>query len=249
MSFAATTPLIETITKDGKHCAICGFGSLLSKRSAESTCANVRDFKLVLVKDFRRVFAHTSPVFFETKIANGLTREIASLSVERAKGYSFIGTRFEIPIEEYASFAAREREFDLCAVETIDLETGDNTFDGVLSTCCVQGADEKYVNQFCLKKKRSSSDDSSNRECECVKCKLEKYGEGRIWTDEHILPTRTYARHCVLAAKSLGDHVYDDFVNNTYLADRTTTLRVHLERNPSIMEELPPESLKVRYGG
>ena len=82
-----------------------------------------------------------------------------------------------------------------------------------------------------------------------MKCKLKTFGEPMIWTDELILPTRTYCRHCVLAARGLGKVIEDDFLDNTFLADRKTRLREHLEKDPSILEELPPESLAVRYGG
>lgn len=54
----------------------------------------------------------------------------------------------------------------------------------------------------------------------------------------------------VLAAKSLGDEVYNNFLDHTYLADRRTTIRQYFEKvGTNIMEEEPPESLKTRYGG
>jgi hypothetical protein len=65
---------------------------------------------------------------------------------------------------------------------------------------------------------------------------------------DDVLPCRVYTRHCVLAAQSLGPSVHENFLDATVLADRSTTLRVHLERNPGILEELPPPSLHERYG-
>lgn len=54
----------------------------------------------------------------------------------------------------------------------------------------------------------------------------------------------------VLAAKSLGDEAYSNFLDHTFLADRKTTIQQYLEKmGTSIMEEEPPESLKTRYGG
>ena len=53
-----------------------------------------------------------------------------------------------------------------------------------------------------------------------------------------------------LAAKSLGDEAYSNFLDHTFLADRGTTIRQYFERvGTCIMEEEPPESLKTRYGG
>ena len=54
----------------------------------------------------------------------------------------------------------------------------------------------------------------------------------------------------VLAAKNLGDAAYSNFLDHTYLADRQTTIRQYLATTGAgIMEEEPPESLKIRYGG
>lgn len=48
------------------------------------------------LRGFRRVFAHTAPVFFERGIANAETGEISSLSVEPCEGEILVVTVFEI---------------------------------------------------------------------------------------------------------------------------------------------------------
>lgn len=54
----------------------------------------------------------------------------------------------------------------------------------------------------------------------------------------------------MLAAKNLGDAVYNNFMDYTFLGDRKTTIREYLKTAGSgIMEEEPPELLKNRYGG
>lgn len=54
----------------------------------------------------------------------------------------------------------------------------------------------------------------------------------------------------VLAAKSLGDAAYNNFLDHTFLGDRKTTIREYfLTTGSGIMEEEPPEPLKTRYGG
>ncbi|RYR12976.1 hypothetical protein Ahy_B04g070219 isoform E [Arachis hypogaea] len=91
-----------------------------------------------------------------------------------------------------------------------------------------------------------------------IRCKgskevyFQQYGRwniDKIWRDD-VFPCRVYLRHCVLAAKNLGDTAYDNFLDHTYLADRKTTIREYLATTGSgIMEEEPPEPLKYRYGG
>lgn len=66
---------------------------------------------------------------------------------------------------------------------------------------------------------------------------------------DDVLPCRVYLRHCVLAAKKLSPDAYDNFLDNTFLSDRKTTIRCHLAANPEIMEELPPPELAGRYSG
>ena len=67
--------------------------------------------------------------------------------------------------------------------------------------------------------------------------------------DEGLLPCRVYLRHCLLAAKGLGEQEYAAFVEGPFLSDRKTTIREPRERFPEIMPELPPPALAVRYGG
>ena len=53
--------------------------------------------------------------------------------------------------------------------------------------------------------------------------KYERYGLASIWDDSRsagILPCRVYLRHCVLAAEKAGQHVCDDLLDSTLLADR-----------------------------
>jgi len=48
------------------------------------------------VDGFRRVFAHTAPIFFERGVARPETGEISSLSCEEAPGHSIVVSVFEI---------------------------------------------------------------------------------------------------------------------------------------------------------
>ena len=71
---------------------------------------------------------------------------------------------------------------------------------------------------------------------------------------DDVLPCRVYLRHCVLAAKKLSDQssseaAYNSFLDDTYLADRVTTVKTYLAQHPDIMYELPPPELAARYSG
>ncbi|KAI3859606.1 hypothetical protein MKX03_007625, partial [Papaver bracteatum] len=70
---------------DNGYLSICGFGSLLSERSSRSTFPDLINFRIAELIGFRRVFAHTSSMFFERRIANPQTQKF-SRSVNSCDG-------------------------------------------------------------------------------------------------------------------------------------------------------------------
>ncbi|XP_010449862.1 PREDICTED: uncharacterized protein LOC104732032 [Camelina sativa] len=224
----------EKLLSSDNRISITGFGSLLSERSARSTFPDLENFRIAKLQGFRRVFAHSAPIFFERGIANPVTKEISSLSVEPCEGESLVVTVFEIKTSEIPAFIRRELEFRFLAVVPETLEGKPYTNSAVL---CGRYSDEEFLQ---------------------IRCKGDKeiyfqhYGRfniEKIWRDD-ILPCRLYLRHCVLAAKNLGDEAYNNFLDHTFLGDRKTTIREYLSTTGSgIMEEEPPEALRSRYGG
>ena len=53
----------------------------------------------------------------------------------------------------------------------------------------------------------------------------------------------------MLAARRLGQEAEASFLDDTFLADRATSVRAYLKANPDIMTELPPPSVARRYSG
>ena len=68
------------------------------------------------------------------------------------------------------------------------------------------------------------------------------------WKDE-IYPCRVYLRHCLLSIQKQGQFALDDFMNNTFLYDRKTSIKQYMDKNPDIYDEIVPSSLKNRYNG
>ncbi|KAJ1692080.1 hypothetical protein LUZ63_008778 [Rhynchospora breviuscula] len=224
----------ERIADDDGYISICGFGSLLSICSARSTFPHLINFRLAQLPRFRRVFAHVAPIFFERGIANPHTGEISSLSVEPCQEEFLIVTVFEINIHDVPSFIKREEEFRFLAVFPEGL---DGTPFPNRAVLCARYSDEEYFQVRCQGSK------------EIYHERYGRYNIQKIWRDD-ILPCRIYLRHCILAAKNLGEPAYSNFLDHTYISDRKTTIRQYLATDGAgIMEEEPPESLKTRYGG
>lgn len=224
----------DAIVSAGGHLSVCGFGSLLSEKSARSTFPDLINFRVAALRGFRRVFAHVAPIFFERGIAIEETGEVSSLSVEPCEGEYLIVTVFEISRSEVPAFIERENEFRFLAVVPEDLNGTPFTSPAVL---CARYSDEEYFRVRCKGSR------------EIFFQRYGKYNIHKIWQDD-ILPCRLYLRHCVLAAKHLGEAAYDNFLDHTFIGDRRTTIRDYLASAGSgIMEEEPPESVKSRYGG
>ncbi|KQK06716.1 uncharacterized protein LOC100832854 [Brachypodium distachyon] len=223
-----------TIASADGRISVIGFGSLLSERSARSTFPELEGFRVAALRGFRRVFAHAAPIFFDRGIAIEATKEFSSLSVEQCEGEMIVVTVFEIKEEEVPAFIERENEFRFLVVvpEGLDQVPFPNP-----AVVCARYSDEEYFQVRCKGSK------------EIYNQHYGRYNIDKIWRDD-ILPCRLYLRHCVLAAKNLGEAAYSSFLDHTYLGDRKTTIREYLATTGAgIMEEEPPESLKSRYGG
>jgi hypothetical protein len=209
--------------------------------------------------------------------AAAATAPVEDRASEAAHGPSgLLATYFEIPLTEFPALAAREAEFELTpVVATADDASGAPM--GGAAILCTRSSDAAYIARYCIagggggEGKGGEVEGRAAASCACVACTLRGFSEDRIWfpqsssTDDDglatgkeggedgggvsILPCRVYLRHCVLAARSLGPAAEASFLDHTFLSDRATTLRRHLEGNPTIMEEEPPPSLVDRYSG
>ncbi|MCH89894.1 hypothetical protein A2U01_0010798, partial [Trifolium medium] len=82
------------------YISICGYGSLLSEKSARSTFPHLINFRTAKLTGFRRLFSVVGAFFFTHAIANPKTQEIAGLSVEPCQGETIIITVFDIKKSE-----------------------------------------------------------------------------------------------------------------------------------------------------
>ncbi|CAK4246486.1 unnamed protein product [Aphanomyces euteiches] len=226
---------------------IIGYGSLLSDVSARSTFgAALSNFRLARVNNFRRVFALPGSIFFRHGIANMATKEIGGLMVEPSAGSSFIVSVFDIPEEQLDSFYKRE---SLYKIASVPYEENDGTIDSALM--CLASNDEELI----ANKGQAFFDDN-----------YRAFGLHTVWgwdPDSGILPCRVYLRHCILAVQKLGkvqltykdtftsikQEVEEDFMINSYLGDRQTTIKDYVAKHPDIMNAVPPATLVGRYSG
>lgn len=249
MSASSKSDINTKQSHNTNQVTILGFGSLLSESSSRVTFPNLRNFRLGRVNNYRRVFAHPASIFFERKIANLETMEMSSLSAEPCEGAGFVCSIFEVSTEGLMevngselspsdAFREREEEFNIQLVPFKELHEDGSLKDGEgMGILCVRSTDNAYLTMW--------GADRFNE-------KYKSYGLNTIWNytrDSGLRPCGVYLRHCVLAAKRMGNTCYSSFLDETFLVDRKATIRSYLKSNPNIMDTLPPIELATRYGG
>lgn len=174
---------------------------------------------------------------------------MSSLSVEPCAGAGFVCSVFEVrndglmetradsdEIFPSDAFRLREEEFDFAMVPYENLEKN-TVSDAPVGVLCTRSSDEAYIAMWGK---------------ETFERKYKSIGLETIWgydEDSGLRPCAIYMRHCVLAARNMGDICYNSFLDETYLVDRKTSVRAYLERYPNIMTMVPPPELSERYGG
>lgn len=249
---------------------ILGLGSLLSERSSKTTFPDLQNFRLGRVSQkYRRIFDHPTSLFFQRGLANLETKEFSSLTGEEfvpdpdaTYPGGFVCSIFEVPrdqvyVDEKAAdgtivtkptgdFLEREEEYNIIEVPYVDFsdDGDDDTAEGEegayekRGVLCTRFSDDGFVERWGQARFDKNYGD---------------YGLPTIWgwgPDSGLRPCRVYLRHCYLAARSMGRESFDSFLDETFLIDRTTTIRDYIDRNPGLIEtSLPPPEHRQRYGG
>lgn len=277
------TDAIDRYFRFSEEATVVGFGSLLSEPSARSTFPNLRDFRVVRVRGYRRVFAHTPSVFVERGLVNPGSLFQSSLSAEpvyirdedgslkQDLSVGFLAVCFSIPLNDVThslgfqgmggrqwcgeALLKREEEFNFDIVpchkitkKSVDTTTPsgaqknascgyivDPDAQSIPGLMCVAASDKDYIERWGEEPFRS---------------KLDKTGHSTIWgwsRESGLKPCSVYFTHCYLAAQSLGTHVFDSFLDETYLVDRKTTVRMYISRHPDVLFNQPPPIHESRY--
>ena len=174
--------------------------------------------------------------------------EISSLSVEYVSEDhpGFVASIFEVPNDEILlhdgkvvpsrAFLEREEEFDIVQVSYQELgdNKNKNKNEGII---CTRSTDEIYIDRWGM---------------DHFEKQFKQYGIDTIWNWSHdsgMRPCAVYLRHCYLAAQGMGTECFNSFLDDTFLIDRTTTIREYLSQHGEVLETTPPPELRERYSG
>ena len=234
---------------------ILAYGSLLSEQSARVTFPHLTNFRLVRVRNLRRVFAHPHMFLIGRGIVDPSdpSLRLASLSAEEVASRTskctspaeeapagFVVAAFDVTLDDVQreAFVERERAYRIETISYYDLDSDDMALPKGRGAICLAGR----------------SDEDLPSILDPVVKKLKSVGRS-VWHWRHdsgLLPADIYLRHCLLAVKKAGPIAEKSFLEETFLADRVTTVAEYLARDGNearIMRARPPQELMKRFNG
>lgn len=200
--------------------SVVGYGSLLSETSARETVPGLRNFRLVEVAGYRRIFNKVGIVFISRHGADPQSREVASCSTLADPATTIICSQFECTRQEYAELIEREHRFEWVEVATSSLHSGEAS----TGLMCTTSRDEYYRSHKCATQEEYQQ-------------RVGQFYQGRIWRED-ILPFPRYLGFCLQAAAEHDEIVINNFLDSSYLADGRTTLRAYLKAHPKLADQI-----------
>lgn len=243
----------ETLRGDGPT-TILAYGALLSESSARLTFPQLANFRLVRIRGYRRVFGHPHLFLISQNVVDlaDPSLRLASLSAEKvvishytspaeedAAGFVVAAFDVELDEEQRHAFMERERAYQFAKVPYYDIDSDCVALPRGRGLICLAGSNDEELPEVL----RSVRDRIRHQ-----------LGQG-VWNwkcDSGLLPADVYLRHCLLAVEKAGPIAIQSFINETYLADRKTTVAEYLDMDNNrerVMAARPPDHLTKRFSG
>ncbi len=196
---------------------VVGYGSLLSEASARETVPGLEDFRLVRVKNYKRLFNKVGIVFIQRNGYDPENRRVGSCVTRFDPNYEIICSLFRSPEDEFEALYEREHRFKWVQVE------------------CTEGNGSVVTGRMC-----SEYNDVDYRINKCVTeseyyRRVGQHYPGKIWRDD-VLPFPIYLKFCLRAAASHGGEVLENFLTTTFLADGITPLKDYILTEPDLAQ-------------
>ena len=195
--------------------SVVGYGSLLSERSARETVPGLKNFRLVSVPGYKRIFNKVGVVFIARHGALPTSQCIASCSTQLDPAVDIICSQFECSEAEFAELYEREHRFRWIEVDTVSF-SGETT----RGRMCTFFTDHDYRLNKCITESEYQR-------------RVGRFYQGQLWRDD-ILPFPRYLAFCLQAAESQGSEVLDNFLDTSFLADGVTSIRDYIGSTPEL---------------
>ena len=187
-----------------------GYASLLSRVSIRRLFPNVGRIIPVDIPGHARCFNSYGTLSIAKGLAQKDDKELAHAAAILRPGSTLYALAFELDETDFKTYQRHEFRYDLREVQVISKETGE----ALSAIICYEGADHLI--------------DTSLVGVPDISALYAQYDVSAFWHAQH-LPAEVYLRHCIAAARDLGEAWVNNFLDASYIHDRETTLRAYLE--------------------
>ena len=127
-----------------------------------------------------------------------------------------------VSLEEGQAFFANRSAYE---VAKSMVYKGDEPLVNVTAKMCTRSTDREYR----MRQRKAQLPDTELH-------RLQRFGMNRMWRND-IFPSDLVLQMCLMAAAQLGgDEAVQNFLDETVLADRTTSVRSYVQSNPHLVE-------------
>jgi hypothetical protein len=190
------------------------------------------------------VFSLVSISSCRSGVANWGTKEVGALAIRSPRDDELgsssssgsqnkvYGCVFDIPEDELASYLEREHRYKPVRVDAL-------VYDATVGGGVVVTGSMRSVPCWTVVE-QTDEDYSATMSAEEWYDRIgQYYSSGRLWGRRDILPLRGYLSCCIQAAWELGGDVWlQNILDDTLLADETTSIRCYVEQHPDWFPEL-----------
>ncbi|WP_026941733.1 gamma-glutamylcyclotransferase [Hellea balneolensis] len=188
---------------------VIGYASLLSPISIKRLFPNARNITPVKIPGHARCFNSYGTLSIAKGLAQSGDKELAHAAAILRPDTTLYALAFELDEADFKTYERHEFRYDLQEVEATSRVTG-----GSLSAIiCYEGADHLI--------------DTSLVGVSDIYALYAQYGVSAFWHTQH-LPADIYLKHCLAAARELGEDWVSNFLDSSFIHDRETSMREYL---------------------
>ena len=191
---------------------VIGYASLLSEISIRRLFPNVGRIIPVTINDHARCFNSFGTLSIKAGLEDIGSNTLAHASAIYRPHCVLHAVAFELDDADFDTYVKHEFRYHLKAVEVNALGHNER-FDAIM---CYENVDQNIdVSLIGLKD---------------IWQLYEMYSTPSFWHTPH-LPAKAYLEHCIASARDINAAVLNNFLDTSFLHDRTTSIRSFLELN------------------
>lgn len=185
---------------------VIAYASLMSDVNIKRLFPNVGKIKPVIIHNHARCFNSFGTRSIALKLADSNSNKLAHASAILRPNAKMMAIAFELDDKEFEIYRQYEFRYDLQEIEVAELDST-KKFNAVI---CYENTDQNI--------------DPNLVGFDSVFDLYEHYQINGFWHAPY-LPATVYMDHCLASANAIGQDFFNNFLDNRFLYDRSTSLR------------------------